>query len=205
MGKLSVVLLNWNDYLGRGAQYVDRMRAMINRHLSEPHEIVVVTEHDVRSAHTGWFCKLDLFEMFDGEVLYLDLDVVISGNIDCLVEYPRQIGRDCIYARDDWSYPVTNPRGGGLEETINSSVMYWRGVRDMSAADALIPETHGDQGILTQLFWAKGGINLYPSEWIKSYKYDYLQGRGYSPICVMHGNPKQHEVLSDPLVAEYWV
>lgn len=203
MGKLNVVVLNWKNYLGQGGRYVDRMYNMVERHLNQPYEFVEITERDLSSSHTGWFCKLDLFEMFDGEVLYLDLDLVISGDIDCLVDYPRQIGRDCIYARDDWSYPVMHPTVG-REATINSSVMYWRGSRDMRNADALIPDMHGDQGVLTQLFWASGGIYLYPPEWIKSYKYDYLQGRGYSPICVMHGEPKPHELLDHEWVRDNW-
>lgn len=198
---LNVVVLNWFDYLSRGAIYVERMRNMVSRHLDAPHEFIVITEKDLTSSHTGWFCKIDLFEMFDGDVFYIDLDCVISRNVDHLVRLGRT-DRTKIWARDDWSYPVTNPMQG-REATINSSVMFWSGRKDMRGADALIPETHGDQGILTQLFWPNG-IALFPNDSIASWKYDAMQDRGYGDICVCHGEPKPHQLLDHQWVRDHW-
>ena len=198
---LTVCLLQWNNYLGMGDRYVAAMRGMLSRHLTVPHEVVVVTERDITSDRKGWFVKLDLLEMFDGEVLYLDLDVILTGNIDFLVNYGRK-NPYAIWARDDWSYPITRP-SNGREATINSSVMYWSGRKDMTGAEELIPVTHGDQGIISQLFWPHG-IELFPYTQIKSYKYDTLQGRGHGPICVCHGNPKPHELLHLDWVREAW-
>lgn len=188
---LTVCVLNWRNYLGRGAEYVAKMRSMVARHLTIPHRFVEVTERDLPSGRSGWFNKLHLLEMFDGEVLYLDLDVVLTDCIDEVVLVGRS-ARHRIWARDDWSYPVTRP-SNGREATINSSVMYWSGRKDMTGAAELIPETHGDQGIITQLFWPDG-IGLLPDHLVKSYKYDTLRGRGMAPICVFHGEPKPHQV-----------
>lgn len=197
---LTVCVLNWHNYLGRGAEYVEKMRNMVARNLTIPHRFVEVTEHDIPQGRSGWFNKLHLLEMFDGEVLYLDLDIVITGNIDAIVEAGRS-DPSRIWARDDWSYPVTRPQLG-REATINSSVMYWCGRKDMAGAEALIPVTHGDQGIITQLHWPDR-IGLLPNDLVKSYKYDHLQGRGNSPLCVMHGSPKCHEI-TDRWVVECW-
>lgn len=199
--KLQVVVLNWNDYLSRGVMYVDRMHNMVERHLTVPHSFIEVTERDLKSSRTGWFCKLDLFDMFGGDVLYIDLDCIISRNIDHLVRIAAT-DRSKIWARDDWSYPVTRPTLG-REATINSSVMLWSGLKDMTGADALIPETHGDQGIITQLFWPNG-IGLLPNESIASWKYDAVQDRGFGDICVCHGEPKPHQLLEHPWVRENW-
>jgi len=192
---LTVVCLNWRNYLGRGEEYVRKLRAGVTRHLTVPHEFVEVTERDLPTGRTGWFNKLHLLEMFGGDVLYLDLDVVLTANIDHLVRIAHG-DRTRLWARDDFSYPVTQPRHG-KEATINSSVMLWTGRRDMSRAEALIPVTHGDQGIITQLFWPDG-IGLLPNESIVSYKYG-LQREGLSvgPIVVFHGNPKPHEVKTE--------
>jgi hypothetical protein len=139
--------------------------------------------------------------MFDGPVLFLDLDVIVTANIDHLVEIARN-DPTRIWARDDWSYPVTNPRHG-REATINSSVMLWHGRKDMSGAEALIPVTHGDQGIITQLFWPHG-IGLLPGKSIQSYKYQLRNnGEAPGPIVVCHGNPKPHE-LHEPWVKQHW-
>lgn len=197
---LKVVCLNWKDYLGRGAEYVGKLHRAVSRNLTIPHEFVVVTEKELPAGRVGWFNKLHLLEMFDGWVLFLDLDVVISGNIDHLYELAL-CDPSRIWARDDWSYPVTNPRYG-KEATINSSVMLWNGHKDMSGAEALIPVTHGDQGIITQLFWPHG-IGLLPGVSIKSYKYDVRNGAAPGPITVFHGNPKPHE-LRDELIRQHW-
>jgi hypothetical protein len=143
---------------------------------------------------------LHLLEMFDGEVLYLDLDVVITGQIEAVVECGRRDPAR-IWARDDWSYPITRPTIG-REATINSSVMYWCGRKGMAGAEALIPVTHGDQGIISQLFWPDG-IGLLPGNLVKSYKYDYLRGMGHGPITVFHGSPKCHEVSDDWVLREW--
>jgi hypothetical protein len=198
---LKVVCLNWGDYLGRGAEYVSKLWRAMDRNLTVPHERVEVTEKDLPPGRKGWFNKLHLLDMFDGPVLFLDLDVIVSGNIDHLVEIARN-DTSRIWARDDWSYPVTNPRHG-REATINSSVMLWHGRKDMDGAEALIPKTHGDQGIITQLFWPHG-VGLLPGGSIKSYKYDVRNGKEPGPITVYHGHPKPHEV-NDDLVRTHWV
>lgn len=197
---MKVVCLNWMDYLSRGNEYVTKLKNGVSRNLTTPYEFVEVTEADLPAGRQGWFYKLNLLEMFDGPVLFLDLDVVITSNIDHLVEIARG-DTSRIWARDDWSYPVTNPRYG-KEATINSSVMLWHGRKDMSGAERLIPVTHGDQGIITQLFWPHG-IGLLPNDSISSYKYQLRQGQKQGAISVFHGQPKCHEV-NDPWVAQHW-
>jgi hypothetical protein len=97
---------------------------------------------------------------------------------------------------------VTNPRFG-KEATINSSVMLWNGRKDMPVTEQMIRDTHGDQGIITQLFWPKG-IGLLPGESVQSYKYQVRdQGAPLAPIVVFHGNPKPHE-LREPWVSQHW-
>lgn len=201
MGDLTVVCLNWREYLGRGAEYVGKLRRGVERHLTVPYRFVEVTERDLPEGRTGWFNKLFLFEMFDGDVLYLDLDVILTANIDHLV-YLARTDRTRIWARDDWSYPATNPQHG-REATINSSVLLWHGRKEMRVTERMLRETHGDQGIITQLFWPDG-IGLLPPESVQSYKYDYQRnGDPLAPVVVFHGSPKPHQV-TDHWVSEHW-
>ena len=200
MGDLTVVCLNWRNYLGRGAEYVGKLRRGVERHLTVPHTFREVTEADLPAGRRGWFNKLHLLEMFDGEVLYLDLDVILTASLDPFVDLLRS-DPSRIWARDDWSYPVSEPRHG-REATINSSVMLWQGRRDMAGAEPLIPVTHGDQGIITQLFWPVG-IGLLPPDWVRSYKYDVWKGRAPGPVTVFHGEPKPH-IVTDAWVSQCW-
>lgn len=197
---MKVVCLNWNDYLGTGDDYVARLKSMVSRHLTVPHEFVEITERDIPRGRMGWFNKLYLLEMFDGPVLYLDLDIVITGNIDSIIDIGMS-DQSRIFARDDWSYSVLK-NDYGREKTINSSVLFWHGRKDMRGAESLIASTHGDQGIITQLFWPDR-IGLLPGSMIKSFKYDHQRGNGNGPICVFHGKPKPHEV-DEQWVLENW-
>jgi hypothetical protein len=201
---LKVVCLNWQNYLSRGNEYVGKLQRGVARNLAVPHEFVEVTEKDLPPGRKGWFNKLHLLEMFDGDVMYLDLDTIQTASLDHLIAVLAS-DRSKIWARDDWSYPISKPRYG-REATINSSVMLWNGRKDMSGVtEKMLRETHGDQGIITQLFWHKKGIGLLPNESIQSYKYE-LRDKRQQPqaIVVCHGNPKPHEI-KDEFVRQHWV
>lgn len=209
--KLNVVVLNWRNYLDRGDEYVHKMRNMASRHLTIPHKFVEITEYELpEKGRFGWFNKLTLLDMFDDEVLYFDLDVIISQNVDHLVELGRSDPTK-LWARNDYSYPVSlNSKvvgdgfagplmENGREATINSSVMYWQGRRKVARRDGV----HGDQGCITAALWPDG-IALFPDESIKSWKYHVGRGLGYGDVTVFHGEPKPHQVESDPFVRDHW-
>ena len=200
---VKVVCLNWRDYLGMGDRYVANLRGMVRRNLTLPYEFLCVTERDVPDGRTGWWNKLSLLELFDGEVLFFDLDVVITQNIDCLVEAGR-IDPGRLWARDDFSYSRVNPKRGldrdflrtlGGPGTINSSVMYWRGRRHIEP----LAGAHGDQNAITAALWPDG-IGLFGNDVIHSYKY---HPGALAPVVVFHGEPKPHQV-GDAWVRDHW-
>jgi len=209
---MKVVCLNWNNYLGRGDEYVSKLRNMVARHLTIPYEFIVVTEADLPTGKEGWWNKLSLLRMYGdvGTVLYLDLDVVISGNIDHLITLART-NRSKLWMRDDFSYSIVEPRIDD-PETIkllggrgccNSSVIIYHSKLNLSGVTPqMLAEMHGDQNVLTHLFWPHC-IGLLPNDSIKSYKYHWQQDKGYGPITVFHGTPKNHEV-NDQWVLDSW-
>lgn len=200
---MNVVCLNWNDYLGRGAEYVSKLRNMVARNLTLPYTFEVVTEEDLPFQRDSWWNKLTLFDMFHDETLYLDLDVVITANINHLVERART-DRDRVWMRDDFSYSIVKPRQD-LDEDFkrflggagccNSSVMLWNGVYHFERD----PECHGDQNVITRELWPDH-VGLLPYASIKSYKYHPGE---VAPIVVFHGEPKPHEVR-DHFVQDHW-
>lgn len=85
-----------------GPEYVDRLRAMVDRHLPVPHRFVCLTdqkdlpqgvEHvDVRDHGLhGWWAKMLLLDPATradwGRTIYLDLDTVIVGDLTPLAEW----------------------------------------------------------------------------------------------------------------------
>ena len=79
--------------------------------------------------------------------------------------------------------------------------MIWRGKRDMSGAADKVAEMHGDQNVISAMFWPDG-IGLLPNDSVRSYKYHVMRGLGWGDITVMHGEPKNHQ-LADPWVKQH--
>lgn len=139
---LSVVCVQTGNYLGRGEEYVRKLKANVERNLTLPHQFVCVTDHFIEdvwcmpSQFRGWWEKIRLFKpgLFEGRVMFLDLDTFIVGNIDHIAAYdghfatlhdfwrPAGLGPavmlfDPQWARfiwEEWAaedYPMTDPRG----------------------------------------------------------------------------------------------
>lgn len=207
---VKVVCLNWNDYLGRGDEYVRKLRNMVARHLTIPHEFVVVTENQLSRDRAGWWNKLVLLARYGDPdiVLYLDLDVIITANIDELV-YLARTDQSKLWMRDDFSYSIVTPKidpQDSFTKTLggvgccNSSVMLWHDPINLLQVN---PEKmHGDQNLITKSLWPNG-IGLLPNDQILSYKYHWRMTGEVGTINVFHGEPKNHEVV-DPWVIKHW-
>jgi hypothetical protein len=84
-------------------KHVGLLEAQVKKHLTIPHKFICLTDVPaffneppiwyIRLLHNwpGWFSKIELFRpnMFDGPILFLDLDTLIIGNIDEIVSDHR--------------------------------------------------------------------------------------------------------------------
>jgi len=182
--------------------YVYALKAMVEEHLTIPHTFKCITTSKLPGIITvlpyapyqGWWSKLNLFapRISTGPSIYLDLDVVITGNIDYLADYV-----DTFSAPANWAQ---SGHGG-----IQSSVMVWPGnwSKPFDAFDyASDSEKHwGDQEFL----WALLGDEWNKIEGVGSYKY-HVRPTGEVPewmkVCAFHGKPDPHEV-SDQCLSRY--
>lgn len=116
-----VICMNWGT--AYGADYVNRLWSMVRRNLRPPHRFVCYTDNTtgirpeveccpcpelpVRFAkqNRGWR-KLTLWstelEGVQGQALFLDLDVVITGSLDCFFEFAPEA--DFCVIRN-WTHP----------------------------------------------------------------------------------------------------
>ena len=195
-------------------KYVNNIIDGIRTNCSLPHKIVVLTD-DKRGITTEnvellrfkhdwpkWWGKIELFrpDLFDEDeqVIFLDLDTFIVGNLDEVASYR---GEFCAL-RDFYNLDV-----------MASGVMSWHGPRVVriyeefvSKADHFmrVHEVAGDQAFIRA--W-KPSIeyfqDLYPNQVI-SYKV-HCRGKAIpndARILCFHGTPKPHEVRDDTKV--YW-
>lgn len=195
---------------------VHLLKKQVDRHLSEPHIFQCVSEHNIDGIHRmppcvdwkGWWGKLSLLgaNMSHPRNLFLDLDVVITGELDPLV-VPLS-GNNQIRAIRNWAQSGHN--------SVQSSVFYWEGCgarnvpESFNPADAHWPprnNVHWDNG---QVAWGDQewmtylrdtgqlDVEYFSAEHVKSYKYHLRQG--LTPDCrvaVFHGKPKPSEVGDD--------
>ncbi len=223
------------------ADYANRLHRMVGRNLSLPHTFHCLTD-DARGLDPGivvhsltppdpvtCWNKLRIFGHGlapDGAaILYLDLDVVVTGPLDDLVSFRTE---ETFLGQPDWNRPLfpqfnssvmrltagahpevadlfgTEMRDGGLRRrdewdgtTLRrDKVVYWRGWRRFG----------GDQEWITASLRPRRSIRsrAFPPGWIVSYK---KHGRGGLPpgakVVVFHGSPKPHEVAND-YVHENW-
>ena len=208
---VTVACVEVRDYLGRGAEYVERLRSMVARHLiGQPHRFVCLTDAPARhgglpaeSIHalptcdklaqllTGWWAKLYLFEpgRFSGRVLYLDLDTLIVGPLEPVV---AQTGAVKLL---DWGWDRDVTAGGHLVWDAGEHAEVWAGAE-------LAPKRYADdQEYLTAL----GGWNRLPPALLRSYRYHCKSGppAGCS-VVAFHGRPKPHELGPDHWVTRAW-
>ena len=79
--------------------HVQWLAKQVKEHLTIPHRFVCLSDVEVPGVKTlplindwkGWWSKIELFRsgLFYDKVFYIDLDTVITGNINELVEYPH--------------------------------------------------------------------------------------------------------------------
>lgn len=73
------------------AEWVRKLKDGVARNLTVPYEFKCLSDIDVpdrlplRHDWKGWWSKIEIFRVVDGPTLYLDLDTVVTGNIDHLV------------------------------------------------------------------------------------------------------------------------
>lgn len=201
-----VACVEWGDYCGRGAEYVAKLASMVSRNLAEGYELVILTDDPGRSLGVdarivklepgldGWWNKVCLFRpgVFPaGErVLYLDLDVAITGDLAAL------FGRKGIIHLTDWGWKTFS---------YGTGVMVWDAGEHEEVWARFTPTVaerlRGDQDWVTML----GGWQALSPVLLRSYRYHAKDGP--PPGCAVvsfHGAPKPHDLPPGHWVHGYW-
>lgn len=170
-----------------GAAWVAQLRAGVACYLPA-HRFVCLSDVEVpceriRLVHgwPGWWSKVELFrpDLFEGRVLFFDLDVLPTGDLA-----PLAAGAGFRIAKDWWL------------PGFNSSVMSWD-AGDTEIFDRFTPKVmsrlRGDQDWITE---CKPGAATYEPGLVVSYK-AHCRDRGLpdnARVVVCHGRPKPPEI-----------
>ena len=192
---LTVACVNWGTKYPK--EYVHVLKSMVEKNLTVPHRFVVFTDDpkgyncETQPLPQGldrWWNKIYLFKkgLFEDKCLFLDLDVVITGNLDELVSL------DGFRIISDWHL-----------DSYNSSVMMLGNEHKVwdDFNPRMMSQYPGDQDYITDKLPNKG---TFPSSWCLSYRSHCQPGVPKNcKIVVFHGYPKPHEFPSN-WVRELW-
>ena len=200
-------------------EYVQKLYNMVKRNTTLSINFFVFTDHvkmhkmvdghiNIREFPEtdlqGWWNKMQLFHpktALEGITLYMDLDVVITDNIDCFFTYKPELR---FIGMNDFN-PTT--------QLWNSSIMrfdskqlhgdLWdKFYKDRSELYRRFP---GDQNLISEFLKNSPGCDSFPDSWTQSYKWYDRSGTRYSTsamtyehngeslVTVFHGQPNPHQ------------
>jgi hypothetical protein len=199
MVTIACIHLEANGFTG---EYVERLRQGVEANCSAPHDFVVVKPvRPLTSIANKFWIKLELFRkgLFDGPVIYLDLDTVLVNDVTDIFTHP-------------WNFMMGHNWEHYDKGWMASGIMGWDGTKDLSYLDVPVtnemvtryrtqdPERWGDQGFIQDNL--REPITLiqdkFPNRYV-SYKLHCETGvpEG-SSIVAFHGNPRPHEINWEP-------
>lgn len=209
----------------------DNFTCPINFHVwTEAHREGVPTRmirHDlqdlgVAGPKKSWWYKMQLFnnKTFKGTLYYFDLDVIIWGNLDWMLNLdPKRFWaiRDFRYLwrKHKWQFNSSIMK-------VNTGAYHHLWKKFLDSKDHWMRQYHGDQDFLNKEVEPNDKDYL-PTDKIKSYRWEVCKGgidfttRAYPnagkprdhilnpcSVIVFHGKPNPHEVKDDPEILKKW-
>lgn len=198
------------------ADDVVRLFNSVKRHCSIPYEFVCLSDSklipkrikSIPLIHnwSGWWSKIELFrpELFNTEyVCYLDLDTVITGPLDSLIQ-----------SRINFSGLMPWKHGERKRNAICSGVMVWKNKKFSMIYTNFVYAKHirlfrGDQDYISNILVKHSIPHQYLQKIVKgiySYKLDTNQKDlpAGAIVIVFHGTPRPRACLHLPWVQENW-
>jgi hypothetical protein len=182
-----------------GADYVNNLYRGVMGNLRRPFDFVCFTDDpegvDCRTLpllcdHPGWWGKMGLYlptlPVKTEKILFLDLDVLITGLLEPLVDFPS----DFAMVKD---YPAGQCRDD--EEALGNSSVVLLKVGSRSEIWELFQEKgrgpEGDQEFVNTHF--PSSMDLFPESLVQSYRLHRLNHKPDCAVVMFHGKPKPHQ------------
>jgi hypothetical protein len=212
---VNIVCMRWGTRYP--AVYVNRLYEMVQRRLKKPFNFYCITDEEdellsgvqkiampqmpaASDATLFDWCKLGVFSPdmpFKGQVLFLDLDVVLLDNIDCFFQYKGQFR-----IIESWSQPG---KGIGDAAVFCFDAGKHHGIFEAYMQDSQdVMTTYDSAQHFLSVAVGQGRLHYWPSTWCRNFKRHclskWLRFREASfpyaaKVLVFSGNPKPHHAI----------
>lgn len=210
---VTVACVHWGNKFS--LDYVYNLKAAVERNTTVPHKFVCFSDKGIpgvdvkilRPGYEGWWNKLQMFDpanKVSDRVVYFDLDTIITGNIDWLLE-----DRSWFMGIEDVG--AVNKHQPHLKNKLQTGVMAWDFNPNshiwntfVLSYDRVIDSYRGDGEYLSSIINPYHRTLLqhkYPNK-LKSYKYDVYPNRPKEEVSIVcfHGRPSIEEAMVETIV-----
>ena len=208
-----VCVLRQGGKVGYTAEWVTKLQNAVARNLTIPHKFVCVSDCAVdceqiplEYTDSGFWAKLEMFRpgLFDGPVLYIDLETVICGNIDRIVQQCQ--GHEFVM----WIESDKNIHSSALMYWETDASTIWNTYRSQPAEYwkqlYSSPPLYGDQAVISEHMPHQTFLDLCPTEWfhIASKRDHELSLDQVKMLMFRKVRQKPSTMLDHPLVKQHW-
>ena len=211
--------------------YVHILESMVRRYSTVPFNFICYSDTPIKGITTrflsndldGWWNKIWMFNALNTKAdrcVYFDLDTIITGNIDWLLDYRGHImGIENLGTVNKYENPnnyKNHFQSGVLAWNVSSCNVIWNTFAQN--AQSIVEEFRGDGEWLNHCLINPDLLqHKYPNQ-LKSYKYQCYDdgGPGDASIVCFHGTPRPHQSISEttypwgvefkpsPWVRDFW-
>ena len=209
-----VCVLRQGGKVGYDATWVDKLQRGVQRNLTQPHRFVCFSDCavnceriELQSGDHGFWSKMQMFKpgVLSGPTVYIDLDTVICGNIDDVIER-IQHEQFVMWIEAD-------------KNIHSSAFMYWQGdhsnlwdtfiSKPLSHWQSLysVPPLYGDQAVISEHAPHTVLTDHCPAEWfhIANYKDARRDLDQIKMLMFRKTSQKPSTMRYHPLVQAHWI
>ena len=225
----NIICVHWGTKYS--VKFVNILYSMCHRNFTDKFKFYCLTDEVNQAFHykvnpiripdpqfDGWWNKMHLYDNrldIEGNILFMDLDVVLVGNCD---DFFRQYRDEDFCVIRDFGQPTTTFNSSVLRYNLkHHSFIYDNYMKEKGKFDGL----QGDQNVITDMMFRHEMTQVLPDDWTYSFKWPERgkpkQYQKYLPkdhplkknakICVFHGHPTPDYAMgydSGKWIKDYW-